>query len=55
MEKYVDKHGRVAEVHTDINGKCFAYIKDKREYSPLFPDKKNLVKWLVREGYEEVT
>lgn len=54
MEKYVDKYGRVAEIHTDLNGKCFAYIAKKREYSPLFEEKKNLVKWLVREGYEEI-
>ena len=54
MEKYVDKHGRVAEIHTDLNEKSFAYIEKKKEYSPLFKEKKNLVKWLEREGYEEV-
>lgn len=54
MEKYIDKNGRIAEVQTDVNGKHFAYIEKKREYSPLFTEKKNLVKWLTREGYEEV-
>ena len=54
MSLYIDTFGRVAEVQTDVNGKHFAYIEKKREYSPLFVEKKNLVKWLEREGYSEV-